>query len=357
MKLSPVSERDRYERGFRRAGLPLFIEDYSASEDIFTRAAPLLALVFTGEMLGAIDLDWSVLANVGAALAGLAILIGGYGLLNRMRGRPFLALPRDVGVPELAAFVLLPALLPLIFGGQLTSALVTAGVNLALIALTYGVVGYGLVAMVRWAAGRLFSQLAASLELLARAVPLLLVFSLVLFINTEMWQVFAGIPDAFLALVGGLFVALGTLFVALRIPREVGVLERQVGAGPPFARRERLNVGLVLLVSQGLQVLTVTLSVGVFFTAFGALAIGPGVVDSWIGTTGNELMAFTLLGERVSVSEELLRVSGGIAAFSGLYYAIAVMTDSTYREEFLDELTGELRQTFRERAEYRALGA
>jgi hypothetical protein len=54
------------------------------------------------------------------------------------------------------------------------------------------------------------------------------------------------------------------------------------------------------------------------------------------------------------VTEELLRVSGGIAAFSGLYYAIAVLTDATYREEFLDELTEEMGDTFRARAEYLA---
>jgi hypothetical protein len=48
-----------YERSFRRAGLPLFIEDLSAWEDIFNRAAPLLALVFLGEMFGALNLDWS----------------------------------------------------------------------------------------------------------------------------------------------------------------------------------------------------------------------------------------------------------------------------------------------------------
>jgi hypothetical protein len=183
------------------------------------------------------------------------------------------------------------------------------------------------------------------------------VFALVLFVNTEMWQVFAGIPDAFLVLVGGMFLVLGTGFVALRIPREVTVLEREVGQGPPLERRQRLNVGLVLLVSQGLQVLVVTLSVGLFFVAFGALAIGPGVVESWIGSTGNEVLTVGLFGERAVVTEELLRVAGGIAAFSGLYYAIAVMTDSTYREEFLEELTGEMRQTFRERAEYLALRA
>ena len=40
------------------------------------------------------------------------------------------------------------------------------------------------------------------------------------------------------------------------------------------------------------------------------------------------------------------------AAFSGLYYAIAVLTDSVYRAEFLSELEGTMRETFRARAEY-----
>jgi hypothetical protein len=47
-------------------------------------------------------------------------------------------------------------------------------------------------------------------------------------------------------------------------------------------------------------------------------------------------------GERIEITEALPRVAGGIGAFAGLYYAIAVLTDSTYREEFLDELTDEM---------------
>ena len=34
-----------------------------------------------------------------------------------------------------------------------------------------------------------------------------------------------------------------------------------------------------------------------------------------------------------------------------------MLTDSTYREEFLDELTGEMRESFRARAEYLRLCA
>src|SRR3954451_16584797 len=97
-----------YERQFRRAGLPAFIDDYSASRDVFTRAAPLLTLVFLGEMLGAIDLDWSWIANVGAGVAGLPLLIRAGGGATVLRGRAPYALPRDVGGVELALFVLVP---------------------------------------------------------------------------------------------------------------------------------------------------------------------------------------------------------------------------------------------------------
>ena len=73
--MSPDDRLAEYEHRFRRAGLPLLIEGYSASTDVFNRAVPLLGLVFLAEMLGAIQLDWSLLGNVAAALGGLAILL------------------------------------------------------------------------------------------------------------------------------------------------------------------------------------------------------------------------------------------------------------------------------------------
>jgi hypothetical protein len=338
-----------HEAAFRRAGLPLFIEGYSASTEAFTRALPLLSLVFLAEVFGAIDLDWSIWANLGAIAGGLALIFGALVILNRTRGRPPLQRPDHVGSLEIALFVVVPALLPLIFGWQWLSALVTAAGNLALV-LAIFLVAYGLPSIMRWAASRLAGQLASSVLLLARALPLLLIFALVLFVNTEMWQVLSTTPSPFLALLTGLFVALGSLFIALRIPREVTSLEH----GPPLSRSERLNVGLVLFTAQALQVLVVAAGVGLFFVVFGVLAVGPEVRESWLGETGNALVTVDLLGHEAALTEQLLRVSGGIAAFSGLYYAIAVLTDSTYREEFLEELTVEMRQTFELRAEYLA---
>jgi hypothetical protein len=171
-----------------------------------------------------------------------------------------------------------------------------------------------------------------------------------------MWQVFSTMPDAFLVIAGLMFVGLGSLFLAVRLPREVAALERTVGSpGPPLERRQRINVGLVMFVSQALQVLVVSLAVGGFFVAFGALAVGPEVRESWLGSTGDRILPpIDLFGHQVEITAELLQVSAGIAAFSGLYYAIAVLTDATYREEFLDEITGEMGETFKARARYLA---
>jgi len=342
-----------YERRFRRAGLPLLIEDYSASTDVFNRAAPLLVLVFLGEMLGATSLDWSLGANIAAALGGLAILVVALCVVNRLRNRPLLAMPEDVGRVELGVFVLVPALLPLVFGGQWRSALVTAVANLALLALIYAVVGYGLLSIVRWAFARLLSQLASCLALFTRAIPLLMIFSIVLFLTTEMWQVFSEASVASLVILAVLFVALGASFLVARLPREVRSLE--LGASRDTAdldRRQRLNVGLVLFVSQALQVLLVSLAVGVFFVVLGALLVDAGVMQSWIGSGGHVLLSLDFLGHDGIVTEELLRVSGALAAFTGLYFAISMLTDDVYRREFLDELTGEMEETFRARAEY-----
>ena len=335
-----------YERQFRRAGLPFFIEDYSATRDVWTRAAPLLTLVFLGEMLGAIDLDWAWYANVGAALGGLAILLAAWAVANVLRSRPPLTRPRDVGTFELALFVLVPALLPLVFGGQWESALWTAGANLVLLALVYGVVGYGLLSIVRWVAVRLVGELAASAVRLARAIPLILGGAVILFLTTELWQVFSEMPLDNLLLLAGFFALIGTSFLAGRLPAEVRRLE---GDGPPLSRRQRLNVGLVLFVSQALQVLLVSAGVGAFFVVLGALAVGPEVRDAWIGRTGELVVDVPVLG---AITEELLRVAGGLAALSGLSYAVQMQTDNTYRRLFLDEVEGSMRASFRARAEY-----
>lgn len=346
-----------YERRFRRAGLPLLSEDFSARSDVFNRAFPLLVLVLLAELIAALDVDWSPLANAAAVIGALAVTLAAVALMNRARGRRALAIPEDVGPVELALFVLVPALVQAsVHGGW---GLVVLVGNLALLGLVLLTYGFGLGAIVVWAARRLGGQLARSLLLLARAIPLLLFFSLVLFLTTEMWQVFGERAVASLVAIGLLLALVATAFLAVRLPREISRLEEDVGAvaagAPPLRRLQRANVGLVLLISHGLQIVVVTLAIGAFFVAFGTIAIDAGVTRAWLGTSGHALFSVTVLDVPLRPTTELLRVSGAIAALSGVYYAISVLTDSAYREEFLDEITAQMRVTFAARVEYLAL--
>jgi hypothetical protein len=344
---------ERYERDFRRAGLPMFSEDFSAAEDVFNRAAPLLGLVFFAEIVGAVDLDWSWWQNALAMLAGLAFLLVAFGLINKAKGRPFSAIPERLGRAELAGFVLIPALLPVLANQQWTSAWVTAAANLALLGLIYAVGALGLLHVIRWVMKRFAGQLSSALGLIATAIPLLAIFALLSFTTQELWEIFSSVDDAIYATILCLFFLLGAVFLIARVPKETRRLEADAGAGtPPLRRRQLLNVGVVMFVSQALQVLIVSVSVGLFFALFGLLAIDEGIREQWIGSAGNELFAVSLFGERLEVTEELLRVAGGLAAFSGFYFAISMLTDSTYRDEFLEEMTSEMRQSFAERAEY-----
>jgi len=349
-------ERDRrireLERDFRSAGLPLLSEDYSATEDVFTRAIPLLALVFVVEILGAINLDWTAAANVLAVIGGLALLFGAFGILNVVRGRPFLSIPRKLGVPELAAFVVLPVVLPLVFGGQLTSALVTGLANLALLGLIWLVVGFGVFSILRWTATRFVQLLGASLSLLVRALPLLLFFSLVTFFTNEYWQLFGEASNVTFYAGAGLFALITAIFLIVRLPGSVRDLERASALAVPLRRRQRVNVALVIFIAQALQILFVGLAIWLFFMVFGALLVTPAIRISWIGTPGHVLFVVPFFGEQLEITKQLVRTAAGVASFSALYYAVASAVDSTYRDEFVEHLTQNMQETFRERAEY-----
>jgi hypothetical protein len=345
------------ERRLRKAGMPLLIEDYSAAEDVFTRAMPFLLLVVFAEGFGALNFDWHWWQNLLALPGGLALLLGLFGLFNLARGRPFLTLPRRVGIPELTAFVLFPAVLPVVFGTQFMAGLATAVGNLVLLGLCWLVIGFGLLSILRWATARLFAQLSASLTLLVRALPLILFFGLLSFFATEIWEIFNTISMRRLVVTVAFFVVLGLLFLVVRMPGNVASIEDEVDlADKPLTKGQRINMGLVILVSQALQILLVTALVWLFFTVVGALLVDVRVVSEWAQKPADPIWTIDVLGggphQRIVVTEQLLRAAFGIAAFSGLYYSVAMLIDATYRDEFMQELTDQMRSTFHVRTEY-----
>jgi hypothetical protein len=341
-----------FERGFRRDGLPNLIVDLSAAEDIFTRAIPFLAVVFVLEIVNALDVEagWD---NLWLALGGAAVLLGAIGVLNLVRGRRFLSIPHRIGVPELVAFVIVPALLPVVFSSRFLFAFVTLLVNVVIVGLAYVTVGFGLISIVRWAGARLFALFGSSMTVLVRAVPLLLFFSLVIFFTQEIWLVFTAPNAAGYWTAISMFVLLAMLFLSVRLPGVVREVQAESHVGDvPLRRRERLNLAAVALISEGLQVLFVGAAVWLFYVLLGTLLVSADVRGVWLIEEARVIFDIAWFGERLQVTWELLRVATGVAAFAGLYYAVTILVDPAHRDQFVDALSEELRGTFERRSEY-----
>jgi hypothetical protein len=369
---------DTVERWFVRRGLPHFIDDYSAVTDVWTRSLPVLVVAYLALALNALDVEWTWAQNL-AALAGiLAILVVTWMVANVARGRPAGARPTAIGPVELAIFVLAPALACVVLGAQWLDALRTIAEGLLFLGVIYVVTSYGLIPMTVWAVGKIGVQLGTLATLLARALPLLTIFVTFLFLTAEVWQTVGVLygPAYWVCLAG--FLIVGTVFLLIRTPADVGDLStfpswdeiEDLAAGtpgavlpapsrppvePPLSRRQWANVVLVLLFSQGVQIVLVSAIVGGFCAAFGFLAVSKTTVASWTGA-GDPHVLFTadLGGRQLVMSEPLLRVSGFLAVFAGLNFAVYFVTDATFRREFRDEVVAEVRQAFAVRVLYLA---
>lgn len=373
---------DATEWWFVRHGLPYAIPDYSAREDVWTRAWPFLVVVLFVELFSTFGERFAGWTQALVFLAGFGVLAGSFVLVNLLRGRRWSRLPDDIGELELLAFLVVGPVLTLAFTDRgWLGALVVLALNAVLLAITYVVTAYGLVPALRVGFLQAVRQLRTVVQLVARGLPLLLLITAFIFLNAEMWQVAQDFPPVFFAISVGLLVAMAMAFLALRVPREVDELARftswdQVrslvqetdapiashlpelhGAPPPpdIGRLEAVNVGILLTISQAVQTLLVGTIAGLFYVVFGMLAVRRETILQW--TTVDQLdpiVAFELFGDEVVLTWEHLAVAGFVAAFSVLQFAVASITDSTYRDEFYDDIADDVRHVLAVRAVVRA---
>jgi len=368
------------ERWFLKRGLPHFIADYSPTRDVLTRAVPLFVLIFLFEVANAPSRDFPIWLDIVAVAVGFGILLGAWMLANGLRGRPLLARPESIGAFEVAVFVLAPPAIPLLFGGQWRSALATAIGNLLLLVVIFLGTSYGVVPITRWAGARTARELEQVMSLLVRALPLLILFITFIFLQNEAWQITAGLHGPYYWIVLGLFVVIGVGFSVIRLPREIGQLSEfeswDVAVGrvdgtpalalvdeatpnqraetPPLSKRQWGNVALVFLFSQELQVMLVSAMVFVFLFVFGVLVVTEPVARGFVDAQPNVLTSFELWGRDLVITEELLRVTGFLTVFSGLYFSVTAVTDESYRKEFSGEILEEMRRSLAVRAVYLA---
>lgn len=233
----------------------------------------------------------------------------------------------------------------------------------------------------RWTVGRTLSSLGLVFPLVTRALPLLLLFVTFLFINTEVWQVASSLDDGVLWVAVLLFAAVAVAFLLVRLPEELDQVDdvmtgeklitacagtavearavrcaAEVDDATLLARAQvtglaKANLVLVLLISQALQVLLLSLAMFAFFIVFGSVAINEDVIRSWLGPEAPTPFVdwFPVL------THELVRVSTFLAAFSGLYFTVYAVSDETYRTQFFGSLMKQLHRAVGVRTVYRCL--
>jgi len=374
---------DDIERWFVERGLPHFVERKTDGSilDAWTRALPLLVVAYLLLGFNALDLEnWTLGQNLAAAAVVIVMLIAAWAISNRLRGQAAFARPTHIDAPELALFVIGPALPVLLFGqpGDALESVITA---LVLLALIYIWSSYGLGPLVRWGVRRGSRQLAALGSLVARALPLLLLFNTFLFINAEVWEMAGTLDGLAYVIVILTFFTLGAAFALSRVPGTIrGINEfarwdeiddhllgtpaeplapllPDGSARTPFAAlrfRQRLNIGLLVLFGQGLQITLVTAALTLFFIGFGFLGITESTALGWTRLSELNVLAEASLGDRQLVlSEPLVRVAVFLGAFSGMYFTVVLTTDDTYRSEFADDVGPEIREALAVRTAYR----
>lgn len=376
----PEHELDAIERWFVRRGLPHFVDWSGESSvlDTWTRALPLLVAAYLLLGLNALDLEsWTVAENIATAGLVLVVLIGVWVVSNRMRGMPSFSRPTDIDTPELILFVVGPAL-PVVLFGQFGDAIMNIGTALLLLALIYLWSAYGLGPLLRWGIRRGTRHLASLGSLVARALPLLLVFNTFLFINAEVWEVAGTLQGPAYAVVIATFFLLGATFAVSRIPGVVRSLnhfeswndvrerlqntpaadlplpDSPVPPSDQLRVRERVNIGLLVLFGQAVQITLVTAAIIAFFVGFGVMGIGGDTTANWTGLAEARVFADAEFGGRTLIlTEPLLRVAVFLGAFSGMYFTVVLTTDDTYRSEFSTDAGPEIREALAVRTAYR----
>jgi hypothetical protein len=372
------------ETWFVRRGLPYFIEDRKATDDVFTPALPLLLGYFVINLMVVLSLRLTLWQRVGGAALGIALLAVLYMLRNRVRGERVFSLPSRISWIEFSGFVLIPPIVDLATRRKPKVALVDLGVDVVVVLLIL-MVASAVFPLARWAFRRTFQELGEVFDLAARALPLLFLFNSFLFISKDVWEFSGEMSPHRMWGVVGLFAVFTVLFLFYRLPDEVArvaahddrttiieacrktpmesVVDRVVlhEGELPLSRSQRLNVLLVLFIGQMLQVLLLGVLVFVFFLGFGKAALADERINDWTGRPDGYTDPAVLFNHKLqdylhfSVDARLWQVSLFLAAVSAFFFAISSMTDEAYKEQFYDRMNRELETAIQVRRVYLAL--
>ncbi len=388
----PDGARRSIERWFSARGVPQLIEGYSSEQRIDRRALPLIGIwIVVGTVLIWTQLaDGPLASNIGSILLALGLtgtLIGGF--LWIRKHPPFGSVSR-LDLLDIAVIGLVPGIVaslitgdPGAFPGFVTIGevrLFTPGFILIGVGIIYAVVSLGVLELAIWSLRHLRENVPQIAMLVARTLPMLLILVVFLLFASELWQASHEIGGVDLLAIMVLLVVVGGVLVVTQAREEIRQIEqrgpssdrRELLAGTPAAglmaaqsvpaahlrplqRLERLNVIVLMLVSQFVQSLFVAVMVTLFIVLLGMLAVPVSVQETWVGAPVDELISLTFIGEPRTLSTELLVASALLGGVCGLYFTGLALTDKTYRAEFHSRVIADINRIMAVRSVYLSL--
>ena len=377
----PAETRLAIERWFIRRGVPQLIEGYGSEAQLDARAAPLIAawLVIGTILFWGTNPSWPPGANAAGVAVTLVAIAALFLAVRSLRRRPPITRSMTFDVPEIVLLGLLPAIASGVTDGSVREAII-AFLNAMLgIGVIYVVILFGLVEVAMWALGRLRSQFAGIIGLIATTLPVLLILVAFLLFAAELWEAAHALRGSELAAVIGLLLAIATLLVVTTFRTELARMEEETDwddllrevdgtpiqevarhLTPPVSRPrelrwlERTNLSALVIINQLLQSTFVALLVMAFLVAFGVIVLPAEVQERWIGESVSTLLRFELLGEGRRLSGQLVTVSAMLSGIVGLYFTGVAITEGggAHRGEDFRRAVAEVRQLLAARAVY-----
>lgn len=192
-----------------------------------------------------------------------------------------------------------------------------------------------------------------------QVVPLLLVALTLSFYSTEFWQTIGRLHGLPLVLTTLLFLALALAFATRQsgpdlaelaafadVPELRAALPPRLAQGrlagheltaapaPELRRRERANLIVLTVLAQIITAAVIGTIVAVFFVVLGVITIDKVALVSWVGSSHPSIFAtWTLAGHEYILSNEMLRVSAFLGAFTGFYFIVTSSTDAALRAD------------------------
>ena len=300
---------DDVEKWFIKRGLPHFIENYKATEDVFNRALPLFVVLVVFQMgleLTSKTVTWKE-RLIGGAI-GLAAVLVVILVANLVRQpQRWYRWPRKIGPAEITLLVLLGPVVGKVAGASWGAVVADFLANIGVLALVYLLTAYAILPVLKWALRHSVEELGNLGNLASKALPMLALFGTFLFLNVDMWHIASSFEHRSQLWFTTLFFAgITFLFLMVRLPGEVKSLQGDyyleavvaASADTPLHehvgelddelpqlrtdRRQRVNMLFVLAFTQVIQILLLSLVVFAYFVTLGKLAVTDGQIADWL---------------------------------------------------------------------------